>query len=165
MRLKIGIIALLMFCISACGFRPLYWQSEEDSSRSASVLIDPISGEGGYQMGLILKEKLNPKDIQVSKEYQLSVVLGTPQYTNQSIRSDNFATLERMDIDITYKLKRLSDEKILISSSLNSSGVYNLIDSPYATTIAKDNLYENLLKAMAEDIAVHVLSYLKGETP
>ncbi|MBQ7413483.1 MAG: hypothetical protein IJV07_04350 [Alphaproteobacteria bacterium] len=154
-----------LFLLSGCGFQPLYTQKETLINQTAAVQINPIAGNGGYQMGLILKDKLNPDDIQVSKKYKLTVVLQQPKYANQSIRSDNFASLESMMLSADYQLTDLSNQKTLISSSVNSNGLFNLIKDPYATVVAQDKLYDNLIQLMGNDIAMHVLSYFKEEKP
>ena len=156
---------VLVFCfiLAACGFRPLYSSDDAVLAQSEAIQIEPISGDGGYQMGLILKNKLNPYQNTASPKYRLTVSLTQPTYTNQSIRSDNFASLEKMHIQANYKLLSIESGKILISSKVDSNGLFNLIKDPYATVVAQDKLYENLVKLMAEDIAMHVLAYFKGE--
>ena len=164
-KMNFKIMFLSLFLLSGCGFQPLYTQKETLINQTAAIQINPISGNGGYQMGLILKDKLNPDDIQVSKKYKLTVVLQQPKYANQSIRSDNFASLESMMLSANYQLTDLSNQKTLISSSVNSNGLFNLIKDPYATVVAQDKLYDNLIQLMGNDIAMHILSYFKEEEP
>ena len=155
----------LGFFLAGCGFQPLYVAHEDTLSQTASVQIEPISGQGGYQAELILQKRLNPEQMKVSPKYRLTVILNNPTYFNQSIRSDNFATLEKMEVSATYKLINIETNQTVISSSVDSNGLYNLIDDPYATVMAKDKLYENLIRTMADDIATHILSYFKGVNP
>ena len=81
---------------------------------------------------------------------------------NQSIRSDNFASLEKMNMKASYQLIDIEKNKSVISSTIDANGLFNLIKEPYATTVAQENLYQNLIKSLAENIATHVLAYLKG---
>jgi len=159
------IILCLGFLLAACGFQPLYVTHEDTLSQTAAVQIEPISGEGGYQAELILQKRLNPEQMKVTPKYRLVVTLNKPSYFNQSIRSDNFASLEKMEITADYKLIDIQKKQTLISSSVDSNGIYNLIKDPYATVMAKDKLYENLIRTMADDIATHILSYFKGVNP
>lgn len=159
---------IMLFCgflLVGCGFQPLYVAHENTLQQTAAVQIEPISGQGGYQAGLILQKRLNPKSIQVPKKYKLIVDIHQPTYSNQSIRSDNFATLEKMMLKATYQLKDIQKNQVVISSSVDSNGMYNLVRDPYATVVAKDKLYDNLVRAMADDIATHILSYFKGVSP
>ena len=153
------------FLLAACGFQPLYVSHEDTLAQTASVQIEPISGRGGYQTELILQKRLNPEQQKVAPKYRLAVVLKDPSYSNQSIRSDNFATLEKMTVSATYTLTDIQKNKTVISSSIDSNGLFNLIKDPYATVVAKDKLYDNLIRTMADDIAMHVLSYFKGVDP
>ena len=168
MKIKIQLkkIFLCLFLVSAgCGFQPLYAQKENLIEQTTAVQISPIAGAGGYQLELILKDKLNPEGIQTSKKYQLNVTLKQPRYANQSIRSDNFASLESMVVEADYQLIDISKQNILISSSVHSNGLFNLIKDPYATVVARDKLYDNLIQLMGNDIAMHVLSYFKEDKP
>ena len=159
------IVLYLGFLLVGCGFQPLYISHEDTLNQAASVQIDPIAGQGGYETELILQKRLNPEQKAVAPKYRLSVVLNQPTYTNQSIRSDNFATLEKMSVSATYKLKDIQKNQIVISSSVDTNGMFNLVKDPYATVAAKEKLYDNLIRAMADDIAMHILSYFKGVHP
>jgi len=159
----------LVFCLGflliGCGFQPLYVAHEDTLNQTASVQIEPITGQGGYQAELILQKRLNPEHIKIAPKYRLNVVINQPTLSNQSIRSDNFATLEKMSLSATYKLVDIQKNQTVISSSVDSNGLFNLVKEPYATVTAKDKLYDNLVAGMADDIAMHILSYFKGVHP
>jgi len=157
---KFFVICTLL--LASCGFRPLYGDQGEIMQDAQAVQIEPVSGEGGYQFEMVLKNRLNPQKEQVQKKYQLIVSLDTPVYLNQSIRGDNFASMKKMDIKANYRLIDMKTKAVLISSYVDSNGIFNLIKDPYATVVAEDKLYENLIRMMAEDIATHVLAYFKG---
>ena len=155
----------LGFLLTGCGFQPLYVSHEDTLHQAASVQIEPIAGQGGYQAELILQKRLNPEGMQVPKKYRLYVTFHQPTYANQSIRSDNFASLEKMTIKASYTLKDIQKNQTVISATVDSNGLFNLVNDPYATVSAQDNLYDNLIKMMTDDIAMHVLSYFKGVSP
>lgn len=159
---KLGLLVLGIL-LTGCGFRPLYGERDRLLSETQTVQIEPISGEGGYEFYMILKDKLNPQGQPTHPKYRLTVQLQTPTYQNQSIRSDNFATLETMNVVANYQLTRLSDGKKVISTSVKGNGLFNLIQEPYATRVAQDKLYQNVTGLLADDIATHVLAYFRGE--
>lgn len=156
------IIMCFCFLLTSCGFQPLYADRDVILEQAASVQIEPVVGESGYQIGLLLQDRLNPKNLDVIKKYRLVITLSRPVTSNQSIRSDNFASLEKMNMKATYQLIDIKTNKAVIASVVDSNGLFNLIKDPYATTIAQENLYQNLVRLMAKDIANHVLAYLKG---
>ena len=156
------IVLCFCFLLSACGFQPLYGNRDVVLEKSATVQIEPIAGDGGYQIGLILQDKLNPKQLNLPKKYRLTVILSQPTLLNQSIRSDNFASLEKMNMKVSYQLIDIQNTTDVSSSTIDANGLINLIKEPYATTVAQENLYQNLTKVLAENIATHVLAYFKG---
>ena len=156
------IVLCFCFLLSACGFQPLYGNRDSIFEQAATVQIEPIAGDGGYQIGLILQDKLNPKQLNLPKKYRLTVTLYNPILLNQSIRSDNFASLEKMNMKVSYQLIDIQNNKDVISSTIDANGLFNLIKEPYATTVAQESLYQNLTKVLAENIATHVLAYFKG---
>ena len=159
---KLGLLGLGLL-LAGCGFRPLYGARDQLLAETQTVQIEPISGEGGYEFYMILKDKLNPQGLPTHPEYRLTVQLQAPIYQNQSIRSDNFATLKTMNVTANYQLTRLSDGKKVIATSVNANGLFNLIREPYATKVAQDKLYQNVTSLLADDIATHVLAYFRGE--
>lgn len=162
-------VAICMLCVlvCGCGFRPLYGTAEQDEvlQGAATVAVAPVSGEGGYQLGLLLTTKLNPQQLETAKAYRLAVQIEPVRYTNQSVRTDNFASLEQMTVSLKYQLIDLKTNQNVISSSVKTNGLLSIINQPYATTVAKEKLYYDLLNNLGNDIALHVLSYFKGKQP
>jgi len=159
------VILLGGLLLAGCGFQPLYVAHDDVFNQTAAIQIEPITGQEGYQAELILQKRLNPEQVKVAPKYKLTVTFHSPTYSNQSIRGDNLATLEKMSIKATYKLVNIQKNKVVIESSVDANGLYNLIKSPYATVTHQEKLYDNLIQAMADDIATHVLSYFKGVKP
>ena len=160
---KIFILLLITFLVG-CGFQPLYSVSDDFLQKTAEIEIEPITGEGGYHSNLYLKNKLNPKQISVDKKYRLKVILQEPVFTNQNIRSDNFASLVNMYVQANYQLTDIQNNQVLIDSFVGTSGLFNIISEPYATIVAQDKLYQNLIQTLSDEIAQHILSYFKGVT-
>lgn len=163
MMIKKYLSIFCLFLLVGCGFRPMYL-SENDKSvmtEASLVQVTPVAGELGYLVTLSLRDRLNASQTD-DKKYTLDVVFQDPVSFNQSIRSDNFASLENMNLTVTYQLIDKKTNKVLVSSSLNANGLYNLVKEPYATVVAKDKLYHNLAEMLADDIATHILAYFKG---
>ncbi len=160
-----GIVLTGFLLLSGCGFRPLYgFQTNPEVIRkSAQIEVEPVVGDGGYQMGLILKEKLNPNTLSLPKKYQLKAVIDKPSFYDQSIQGDNFASLEKMTLTVHYTLTDIESKTVLVSSSSTLSGSYNIIQEPYATITAKEKTYQNLVQALSNEIVLHMMAYLKGD--
>ncbi len=147
--------------VSACAFKPLYMQKNELLKQTASVHVEPVIGDGSYQMGLIVSTKLNPQHIQVPTKYRLNIQIEKAETSNESIRTDNFATLEKMSLEIKYQLVDSVHNKEVLSSSVKANGMHSLIDQPYATEVAKDKLHQDLVNTLADDIVLHIFSYFE----
>ena len=160
---KIILLILFTFFVG-CGFRPLYSVSDDFLQKTAEIEVEPIAGEGGYHSDLYLRSKLNPKQISADKKYRLKVILQEPVFTNQNIRSDNFASLVNMYVQANYQLTDIQSNQVLIDSFVGTSGLFNIISEPYATVVAQDKLYQNLVQTLSDEIAQHILSYFKGVT-
>lgn len=158
------ILLLCCFCLWGCGFRPLYMTENNIHvmQQAEQIKINPIANFGGYQMGLILQQKLNPKQINPSKKWELRVQLADPVFYDQSIQGDNFASLEKITVSADYQLIDIKTNKQLISSRVSANGSYNIVNEPYATTMAKEKMYQNLIQILSEDIVLHIFSYLRS---
>lgn len=159
-------VIVLLCCIGivGCGFRPLYWAEDNTDviQESERIRIAPIADAAGYQMDMIFRHKLNPRQVDVAKTWELRVQLAEPVFYDQSIRGDNFASLEKMTLTASYQLVNLTTQEQVISSSVSAGGSYNIINEPYATTMAKEKMYQNLVQILADDIVLHLFSYLRG---
>lgn len=154
-------------CMSACAFKPLYAHRDDLMQQVATVHVEPVVGDGSYQLGLKVSTKLNPQNIQAKTKYRLKIQIDKPITSDGNIETDNFTTLEKMSLRINYQLFDIKQNKDVLSSSVYSNGMYSVIDSPYATEVAKDKTHQNLIDLLAEDIVMHVYTYfeeLNGES-
>lgn len=166
MNIKSLILGACLF-VSACAFKPLYEHRDDLMQQVATVHVEPVVGDGSYQLGLKVTSKLNPQHIQAKTKYRLKIQLSNPITTDGNIETDNFTTLEKMSLKISYQLFDIQQNKNVLSSSVSSNGMYSVTDSPYATEVAKDKIHQNLIDLLAEDIVMHVYTYfeeLNGES-
>lgn len=157
---------VLLCCVGvgACGFKPLYMSENNQNvvQEAEKIQIAPIPNAGGYQMNVLLRQKLNPKQIIDLKKWELRVQLKDPVFYDQSIRGDNFTSLEKMTLTASYQLVDLKTNTAIVSSDTSASGSYNIVNEPYATITAKEKMYQNLIRILADDISLHIFSYLRG---
>ena len=69
-----------------------------------------------------------------------------------------------MYVQANYQLTDIQNNQVLIDSFVGTSGLFNIISEPYATIVAQDKLYQNLIQTLSDEIAQHILSYFKGVT-
>ncbi len=162
---KVGFI-IGFLCLTACGFQPIYYTPEGDTSvqsLTAQIRILPVPEETGRLMVQTLKNTLNPENISVPKTYDLAVQLSKHVNTDQGILNDNTSTRATMTMTASYVL-RDKDGRTVISDSTFAMGSYNILTVPYSTVTAEQATERRLIKILAEKISLRMAHYFKTKT-
>ena len=153
-----------LFMVSACGFSPLYLSGSETVTRQTSAVeIKPIADYEGALLYGYLSDALNPEKMNIPKKYELVVVLNAPIVSEQNIQDDNFSSRERLITTAEYRLIDKKTRSVLIHTSASATGAYNIAVEPYATWMAEKKVQQNLIKMLAEQITMHLVSFVKKE--
>ena len=154
---------LLFLGLGACGFSPLYSSNTDTllTEQTSSVDIQPIEGILGFQLKSFLKDKLNPTDLNTEKKYRLTVRTEVRKTGDQVIARDKFSTLGKIVLKGRYKMTEIKTGAVVLESTADASGTYNILKQPYATVSMEDKLLENLTKVVADKIALHTVAYFK----
>lgn len=145
---------------NACGFSPIYADHGENLVQSlASVDIDRI--ETGNDSGFILQSALQRKlGSQGTPDYFLQVDL-TEKLASEAITRE--ANTERYSLKMTARYKLLDGQgKGVLWSSARSTVSYGVVDSPYATQVARENATRTAAESIADDIERDLVLYFKG---
>lgn len=160
MQLKRFFCGVLFFLVG-CGFSPLY--NSNVVSYTEKIAIEPISNFEGYILYQRLDDALNPSKRRCSKDYTLSVSLGAPVYSDQSIQGDNFASRKKISLTARFVLKDKKTQKVLLTGHTTALGAYNVYKEAYSTYQAKEKQNEELARILAENISLRVGSFFKQE--
>lgn len=130
------------------------------TEQTSAVEIQPIDGILGFQLKTLLNDKLNPTHLDTPKQYRLSIKTEITKSGDQVIAQDNFSTLGKIKLKGHYKMV---DKKgtVLIESTADAWGTYNILKQPYATVTMEEKLLDNLTKVVADKIALHTVAYFK----
>ena len=153
-------LSVLFLCVVACGWQPVYYQSNSDASiQTAAIDVMPIPDESGRLLTQQLKDLLNPQNELVEKKYVLTISLDEQLDREQGILGDNTATRATMRITAKFQLKQ--DDKILLTDSSFISSSYNILMLPYPTVTAENTTRKRLIDMLADKIAMRLVVYFK----
>ena len=147
---------LLSACLllSACSFHPLYENHVADG-----VCITAIPEATGYQ----LKQALEKHFPQTSDcRYTLKATTPSVKISDQSISNSNFITMQRVSASSSYKLFD-SNKKVVLTNTASTDGSSAVVTNPYSTVVSVEKTIQNLVPILANQISLHVTSYLDRE--
>ncbi len=151
--------------LTGCGFTPMNQINNGQNiiSETEKITIANIPNYDGYLLKKELQNLLNPNKSNAPKEYVLTVLLKSPVYEDQTIQGDNFSSRENTTVSASFQLKNTQTQKIVLTDSTIATGAYNIVQDPYATQTARNKLKTNLLKIIANNISVRIISFLKSQ--
>jgi hypothetical protein len=155
------ILFSLLF-LTGCGFTPLYG-TQNHSLYNTSVVLTPIANQYGESMGRIIKNALPTPEEKVQNQYKLTVSSPSFSSYDKTITSDEFASTMQITANTTYQLQDLKTNKTILSEKISAVSSYSVVANPYATTVAKNKLQQELADQLAEQIALDVLTKLSQE--
>ena len=164
---KLFLILLGLTSLSACGFKPLYVEQNEDSywyNSNTSIVddmeqikIEPIAERFGQETRNFLIDLLTPKGQPRKPKYRLFAELTEMSVTQQAMRGDITATNERVKYKVSYRL--MQDGKELLQGNSEAHVSYDILTSPYSTTMAKKKTQTDAARIIADDISLRIGAY------
>lgn len=146
--------------LAACGFRPLYGTSSAGESAAeelAAVRIAPLQERSGQILHNLLRDRLNPYGQPTQPRYQLAITVS--QVSEETgIRRDETASRAILTLYASYVLAD-NDGQTLTEGLARSTSAYNILDSSYASTVARQDAEERALTELAEDLKLRLASY------
>ena len=148
--------------LTGCGFTPLYG-TQNHSLLNTSVTVSPIPNQYGENMVQIIRNTLPTSKETVQNQYKLTVSPPSFSSYDKTITSDEFASTMQITANTTYQLQDLKTNKTILSEKVSAVSSYSVVVNPYATTVAKNKLQQELTDQLAEQIALDVLTKLSQE--
>ena len=151
-----------LLLLTGCGFTPLYSQNNT-YLKDAKITIDPIPNQYGHQMHQILQNSLRTNSENPKNQYRLIVTPPTFKAGDKTITADEFASTMQVSGKASYYLEDLKTKKNIHFGNITSTGSYTVVKDPYATTVARNHIQEELSKQIAEQVALDVFAKLSEE--
>ena len=148
--------------LAGCGFSPLYSQNNT-YLKDTQVIVNPIPNQYGNQMRRIIQDALLTQSEKPVHKYRLRVDPPSFKAGDKTITADEFASTMQVSGTTTYYLSDMITGKNIYSGNVVSFSSYAVVKDPYATTVAKNHIQEELSKQLAEQVALDVMAKLSKE--
>jgi LPS-assembly lipoprotein len=149
-----GILALSM-ALGGCGFHPLYADYGLKNGGQQvfdSIYVEPIEGEvAGYELRNSLIDSLHATSKPDEAQYRLTVKI-KQKIQAIGINSDASITRYNYNLQADYELTDRRSGKSLRTGTEITLAPYDVVASPYATTVAQHDAQ----KSGAEDVAYRI---------
>jgi len=156
----------VILLLTACGFHPMYGDNSETMTTplAGNLTIDPIGAREGQILRIALEDKLNPEGKKATTpEFRLHIQL-TKSLIPAVVKNDG--TIQRYDMQLnsSFSLIRIADNKILLAGDIRRTGSYNVaINANFATYEAEQDVITRTLQEMAEDYTLRMATYFAGK--
>ena len=157
--IKLGVAAGLAVTLAACGFQPLYGERSDGvrtDAELANIQVTPIDdGRTGFDVYNALIDRLSPNGEPSSPDYELRINLrerreGVAIERDASITRYNYQLLAR------YSLVDIRSGNVVHEGRSRSIASYNVVDSQFATLMARRDAEERAATELSEDIKLRL---------
>ena len=159
--------ALILLCVTACGFTPLY-KTQSGGTIVASTQNIKISNipnrNGQFLRNLLIDTLYGTNPPATTPRYRLDITKLNIQKTSLGVRKD--ATATRAQLRVTANLTLIDThadaaDNIVLQRSLRTVNSFNILDSQYATRISQQNATELSLQTLSEQTVTALALYFK----
>jgi LPS-assembly lipoprotein len=156
------LIALTAAPLGGCGFHPLYGGRTAGGYDPdlAAIKVAPIPDRAGQILMLSLREKLNPRGVDVPQLYTLrtNIVLSRGDL---GIERNATSVRGQMDAVANYVLLGPGGVKVLDGRS-HTISAFNITQDGYATQVAQDDASERALNDISEDMVTNLSLFVRN---
>jgi LPS-assembly lipoprotein len=153
----------LCLLIAACGFQPLYRNTNTLTGGSTSlqrVWIQTIPNESGVRLRNALVDRFYHNGSPQNPDYTLEVNLIEHQ-RGIVIERDDTTTRSQIVVSAQYTLRRKSDRTVIDTGTLRASSAYNILSSQYTTLVTMDQARVNALRDLADKMTLRLATILE----
>lgn len=158
-------VLVAALALSACGFRPLYGQAQDESGlgdRLAMVDVDEVHGSHDRAFKVALKSELYPagRPAHAETRYILQVRL---KGNREGVAIQPDASITRYDYNLTgrYRLVEVASGKIVHQGIATATTAWNVVESQFATLTARKAAEERAIRSLSEEIRLRIALFLR----
>ena len=149
-------VALPAFSLSGCGFVPLYAQ-QGLTINLAQIAIDAPQTRTGYFVEQDLRNRLASDD-KSEKLYRLVITMKERHYAI-GYKVDDTSTRSEITTSVTYKLKNISTNAVILTDSFNETVTYDTSTSPFTGVISQQDAQQRIATSISQKIQTDLALY------
>jgi len=158
LRLRLYLALLLPLALGACGFRPLYGDHGAVGRTQAqleTIAIEPIDTKLGVMMRNNLLDRLTPGGVPGDPRYALKMAfnektIGIGVLLDASVTRFNYL------LTTDYQLFDKKTHELVFTGSSRSQVGYDVVQSQFATVIARQDAKKRAVLDVSEDITLRL---------
>ncbi|NWG47163.1 MAG: hypothetical protein HXY25_11535 [Alphaproteobacteria bacterium] len=159
---RIAALGLLVL-VAGCGFRPMYGSISGDALEEelAGIAVAPIEGRLGFEVRESLLAAISPRGEPSAPDYRLEVKL---RETEEGLLIERDASITRFNYSLigSYVLREAGTGEVVYADESRSIGAFNVVDSQFATLVAREDVQERTARDLARDIVLTLALYFEG---
>jgi LPS-assembly lipoprotein len=163
MKRRAVLAMLAALTLAGCGFRPLYGTSsipEGAESAFASIRVEPIAGTNdsdriGYLVSDALDRTLHTPGHHEPTVYALGVTL-TDERRGLAVQDDASITRYNYRLTAEWSLTAIGAAAPAATGRAEATASYNVVDSQYATLVARKDAEDRAAREIAEQIKLRL---------
>jgi len=159
------LIVVLLLCLCACGFTPMYGSSTGTQNISAAYGLDTIDialipDASGVYLRNALIDRFYQSGYPSSPRYRLVISTINETKRDLDITIESEATRKQILLTTTLSLIDLSTDQTVLSRSLKAITSYNVLGTQFATRISEADAREAALTDLARQVETQIALYL-----
>jgi hypothetical protein len=151
-----------LLAVSACGFAPVYGDHPQAVAGDGlpAVKVAQISNRLGVQLTNRLQDSFNPRSLDVPAQYSLTVNLANTS-NSFATRADGTAAWTDVTLKADWRLRRISDEKLMTAGQASASTGFSIANDNYSNIMAQSADESRGIDQIAAEIQTQVALYLQ----
>lgn len=159
--IRAAVIAALIVTLAACGFEPMYGGSGGAAlqQRLSGIDVAPIPERTGQILQQNLTDQLGGGN---GAAYRLDVDLEQTD-TGSGFRADEATTRINIMLKAKYRLRRLSDDRVLLETETRAFSAYDVVESEFATLTTRQDTLRGLAEELSRRISARLAGYFRNQ--
>jgi LPS-assembly lipoprotein len=153
----------LALSLAGCGFQPLYGPTASGSSMPEvmrTVEVEAIPGRVGQKIRNELIFSNTGGGEALPSKYKLDITI-RESVTQELVKITGEATGQVYQVDATFKLKSVSDGKVVLEGKALSRAAYDRYEQIFSNVRAQYDAQNRVARTIAESIKARVAAYLQ----
>lgn len=163
MKVRAAFVVAAALAVASCGFRPLYGTSsipEGAETAFGAIRVAPIgptndSDRIGWLVSDALDRALHTPGHAETPRHELKVKLADER-RGLSIQDDSSTTRYNYRLTADWTLTPVGSEAALATGRAETTASYNVVDSQYATLVARKDAEDRAAREIAEQIKLRL---------